>query len=222
MPNYQDGKIYKIVCNITDECYIGSTCEPTLARRLATHVSNYKKWKACKSNKTTSFDIIDRGDYQIYLIDSYPCNSRDELTAREGEIIRQFKHDCGCTNIKIEGRTKKVYYQDNKELIKISEKVYREKNKEAIKERKKEYYEENKDKIQEYFKKYYENNKDKKKQYLENNKDKIKQYLEDNKEKINEKKKEIITCICGSCFRKADKSRHEKTHKHQSYIKSIE
>ena len=41
MPNYQDGKIYKIVFNITDECYIGSTCEPTVARRLAGHVKSY-------------------------------------------------------------------------------------------------------------------------------------------------------------------------------------
>ena len=67
MPNYQDGKIYKIVCNnITDECYIGSTCEPTVARRLATHVRGYRVWKAGKCNKTSSFHIIDRGDYQIF------------------------------------------------------------------------------------------------------------------------------------------------------------
>ena len=50
MPNYQDGKIYTIVCNITDECYIGSTTEPTLARRLAGHVNNYKVWKSGKGN----------------------------------------------------------------------------------------------------------------------------------------------------------------------------
>ena len=67
MPNYQDGKIYKIVCNITDECYIGSTIEPTLARRLAGHVDGYKRWKAGKGKKTTSFDIIDRGDYHIFF-----------------------------------------------------------------------------------------------------------------------------------------------------------
>jgi hypothetical protein len=43
MPNYKDGKIYSIVCNITDECYIGSTTKPTLARRLAGHVISYKR-----------------------------------------------------------------------------------------------------------------------------------------------------------------------------------
>jgi predicted GIY-YIG superfamily endonuclease len=43
--DYSRGKIYKIVCNITNKIYIGSTCEPTLARRLAWHVQDFKKWK---------------------------------------------------------------------------------------------------------------------------------------------------------------------------------
>ena len=38
-----------------------------------------------------SNDIIGRGDYKILLIESFPCYSKDELTAREGEIIRQYK-----------------------------------------------------------------------------------------------------------------------------------
>ena len=42
MIDYSKGKIYKIVCNNTGLIYIGSTCEPTLARRLAKHVGNYK------------------------------------------------------------------------------------------------------------------------------------------------------------------------------------
>ncbi len=45
-----------------------------------------------------------------------------------------------------------------------------------------------------------------------------KQRYEDNKERISEKYKEKYTCECGSCFRKADKSRHEKTIKHKLYI----
>jgi DNA-directed RNA polymerase beta' subunit len=189
MPNYQDGKIYKIVCNITDECYIGSTTEPTIARRLATHVSTFKRWKAGKRNKTTSFDIIDRGDYQILLIETYPCNSKDELHSREGEIIRKYKSECECVNSYIAGRTIKEWYQDNKYTIQ-----------EHTKEYMKEYREENKEAIKKY----------------------NKQYHEDNKNKISEHGKVKITCACGSCYRKAVKNRHERTHKHQSYLKSIE
>jgi hypothetical protein len=207
MPNYQDGKIYKIVCNITDECYIGSTTEPTIARRLATHVSSFKRWKAGKRNKTTSFDIIDRGDYQIFLIETYPCNSKDELHSREGEIIRKYKSECECVNSYIAGRTIKEWYQDNKD---------------KIQEYMKEYREDNKDKIKQYCEEYYENNKEHKKKYYEENKEKISEkhkiYREENKEKA----KETRTCVCGSCYRKTHKNRHEKTHKHQSYLKSIE
>ena len=49
MVNYQDGKIYKIVDNTNNNVYIGSTCEPTLARRLAKHVGHYKFWKNGKT-----------------------------------------------------------------------------------------------------------------------------------------------------------------------------
>jgi hypothetical protein len=71
MPNYQDGKNYMIVCNIPDECYIGSTTQPTLARRLTGHMTGYKRWKQGNENKVTSYDMIDRGDYQILLIESF-------------------------------------------------------------------------------------------------------------------------------------------------------
>ena len=44
MVNYQLGKIYKIVDNTNNNIYIGSTCEPTLARRLSNHICVYKKY----------------------------------------------------------------------------------------------------------------------------------------------------------------------------------
>ena len=36
--NFQEAKIYRIVCNVTGLQYYGATCEPTLARRLSKHV----------------------------------------------------------------------------------------------------------------------------------------------------------------------------------------
>lgn len=44
MVNYDQGKIYKIVCNISGLQYIRNTCEPTLARGLAKHIDNYKSF----------------------------------------------------------------------------------------------------------------------------------------------------------------------------------
>ena len=228
MPNFEDGKNYKIVCNIIDECYIGSTTEPTLARRLAGHVKSCKAWKAGKHHKTSSFDIIDRGDYKIMLIEYFPCKTRDELTAREGQIIRQFKSGYACVNVRIDGRTKQAYYQDNKEKMKANVNEYRINNIDKIKEYKKEYRVKNIEKLSHVNIEYKQRNKEiireKDKQYRLDNKEAIKErdriYREKNKEKYSEKAKEKIICVCGSCFRKSDKPRHERTNKHQDYLKA--
>ena len=150
MPNYQDGKIYKIVCNITDECYIGSTTEPTIARRLAGHVSTFKSWKKTgKGDYITSYDIIGRGDYQIFLIENYSCNSRDELHSREGEIIREFKLNCKCNNFYIPGRTYAQYRKDNCDIIREKKKQHYDENKEVYSEKNKKYYYSNIEKFRE-------------------------------------------------------------------------
>ena len=52
MNKYQEGKIYKIVCNITGEIYIGSTIK-TLNDRLTIN----KNDKGCMS-----IEIINRGE----------------------------------------------------------------------------------------------------------------------------------------------------------------
>jgi hypothetical protein len=39
---YKEGKIYKIICNISHQIYIGSTIQ-TLNERLSNHTSCYKR-----------------------------------------------------------------------------------------------------------------------------------------------------------------------------------
>ena len=86
MVNYANGKIYKIVCNITGEVYVGSTAEPTLARRLAHHCSQSKQYNVGKlKSHTASFYIIERGDFYIDLLEMYPCSCREELFKKERE-----------------------------------------------------------------------------------------------------------------------------------------
>jgi hypothetical protein len=132
MPDYNNGKIYKIECFETGEVYIGSTCEPTLARRLAGHVGNYRRWKGGKGHKTMSFDIIERGDYKIILIENFICNSKDQLTAREGHYIKEYKLVGKCINRKIEGRSEKEYKQDNKDKQDIQRKLWEIDHKEEM------------------------------------------------------------------------------------------
>lgn len=113
MVNYQNGKIYRIVCLVTGKVYIGSTCEPILARRLSGHVVNYKRYKKGKQNHCTSFLILENENYRIELIENYPCANKDELHTREGYWIEK----TNCVNKRIAGRTNKQQYEDEKESI---------------------------------------------------------------------------------------------------------
>lgn len=127
---YSNGKIYKLVDLETDMCYIGSTCEKTLARRLATHINYYKNYKKQKCGFVTSFYILEKNNYSIQLIENYPCSTKDELTAREGFYISSLN----CVNKRVEGRTRKE-----------TTKSYYEKNKQKINEKNKQRYEINKE-----------------------------------------------------------------------------
>jgi hypothetical protein len=63
MPNYKDGKVYRLDCLTTNKVYIGSTCYKNLSQRLSDHVSKFKRWKNGLKNYTiTSFQIIEQGN----------------------------------------------------------------------------------------------------------------------------------------------------------------
>jgi len=167
MEKYQRGKIYAIICRKTDRRYIGSTCEPTLAKRLAQHVKDCKQWKEGKSY-TTSFDIIKDGDYHIVLLESYPCNSRDELRMCEQKHIL---NEGQCVNkckafiteeerIEYKKEYAQINYEKNKEeLIEKAKENYK-KNKDIIVIRKNKHYEANREELQEKAKEYYKKNKE--------------------------------------------------------------
>jgi len=211
--DYSKGKIYRIVCDTTGLTYIGSTVE-TLSKRLTKHKDKYKQYLKGNTNFVTSFDIIKNDNYKIILLENCPCNSKEELH----KIERKYIETIECVNKVIPGRTRKEYFEDNKNKLNEKNKEYREKNKDKIKEQKKEWYETNKDKMKEQKKEknkeYYENNKDKHKEYYETNKDKIleqkKEYYETNKTEINEK----IECeYCKSIVNKYKLKKHQKTNK---------
>ena len=154
MVNYQLGKIYKIIHLDTNECYIGSTCEPTLAQRLAKHVANHKAYTKGTGGYCTSYIIIEKDDYDIILIENYPCNNRDELHARESH----FTQTVACVNkIKNQGIINEIGQQEY-------QKEYRKENKDCLKEYDKQYHLHNKEKKQEYNKLYHEAKKDSLKQ----------------------------------------------------------
>ena len=130
MPDYSKGKIYSIRSHLTDDVYIGSTIE-TLSNRLSQHKKYYQKWLNKKTNYTSSFKLIEKdAECYIELVELYPCNSKNELCRREGEIIRT----TNCVNKRIAGRTEeqrieyhKKYNLENKtKLLTASKKHYNE------------------------------------------------------------------------------------------------
>ena len=148
MNKYNLGKIYELVCNSTGLKYIGSTTETMLSKRLAGHVSAYKRWSNGTTHYVSSFEIIKGGDYYINLLELCCCSCKDELLKYEREWISQTV----CVNkvknpyLSIEGKLEyqkeyqKVYILNHKEEKKEYDKVYQINNKEAILEQKKEYY----------------------------------------------------------------------------------
>lgn len=153
--DYKNGKIYKLVNDVNDDIYVGSTAS-TLAKRKGNHkkhalVKNSTIYKTMREIGPEHFDII--------LIESFSCNSKDELRAREDYWIRQLKPALNMINavanvekqklrkqnydsqyalnnpLKLEANKKKWFAENHqKELDRM--KQYQIDNKAKIKERK--------------------------------------------------------------------------------------
>jgi hypothetical protein len=133
MTNYQNGKVYKISCINGEEgdIYVGSTAKQYLSQRMTKHRESYKLWKERKADYVSAYDLFDRygvKNCSIMLLETYPCNSRDELRGREGFHMRSL----ACVNKNMAGRTQGEWCEDNKEIIKQKRHQKYEKNKEMI------------------------------------------------------------------------------------------
>lgn len=191
MPDYSKGKIYKLTTPLSDEVYYGSTIQ-LLSKRKGGHKDKYLKWKKTNVKYISSCKLFeyDCNEVCITLIENYPCNSKEELEARE----RYYIENNICINKNIPQRTQKEYREDNQDIIK----EYREKNNEKLKEYHKQHYLENKEKIKDRNKNYCLENKEKVNQYkkeweLQNKerlKEKRKKWVEENKERLKQYKKE--------------------------------
>jgi hypothetical protein len=154
MPDYQQGKIYKIISPHTDKIYIGSTIKQYLSQRLAKHKSGFKAWKLGKENKVNSYDLIELGDVEILLLEIYPCNSKDELISRERywyDLNKELAVNKNRPHITYEEdlKFKREHYIKNKEHYLKQAETYRELNQDAIKKNSDEWYQKNKNRIKE-------------------------------------------------------------------------
>jgi len=200
MPNYSEGKIYKIIAETTEDFlpYVGSSTQK-LSKRMSQHRDNYKLFLEGKDRiRSKACDLFQKfgvKNCRIVLIENFPCKTIEELVCRERYWYDNIKN---CNAQKPQRTIEelvnyiKEYCAKNKE----KKKEYNQKNKEQIAERSKEYYQTHKEQIAE--------------------KDKI--YYDKYKELILEKRKKTYECPCGSICCKSHKTRHEKTIKHISFI----
>lgn len=124
MPNYQNGKIYRIVCNQTGLQYIGSTTIPLVAR-LSYHRTLLKDGRS-----GTSKIVLENNDYNIVLIEDYPCDRKEELLQKERFYIETME----CVNKKVPMQTQKEWYEKNREELIERQKIWNNNNKDKLKE----------------------------------------------------------------------------------------
>lgn len=122
MPNYQDGKVYRLVSAQTPMVYIGSTTL-SLTARLAEHRRINRFWeRKGQKHGSRSAEILLYPDAKIELLELYPCESGADLRRREGLWIRRFPDTA--VNRSIAGRTMEEWRQDNADHIKQYTKAY--------------------------------------------------------------------------------------------------
>jgi hypothetical protein len=151
MNKYNNAKVYKIVNDIDDKIYIGSTYQ-SLTKRFRDHKADAKRRPKRRVYK--HFNAIGWNNVKIILIEEFPCKSKIELEKREREMIDELLPSL---NKRIPCRTLEEYYQCNKVVIKAKYEL----NKEVILAKQRKYQNDNREQFKEYQKEYRLTNKDK-------------------------------------------------------------
>jgi hypothetical protein len=153
MSEYNNSVIYKIYCkddNITD-IYIGSTTNFKDRKQMHKHYCNTRDYLVYQFiRQNGGWD-----NWDMEIIEEYPCDNRKELLKRERYWIEHFN---ASLNKIIPGRSKaeidRKYYQENIDKERERRRKYYHQNREKRKEYSKKYHQENRQKRIEYGRKY--------------------------------------------------------------------
>jgi hypothetical protein len=207
--DYSKTVIYKIVCNdlTITELYVGSTTQ--FIKRKYQHKTNCNgsyKQSEYKVYKT----IRDNGGFQnwsMLQIEEFPCANGNEARTRERYWYEQL-------NSKLNDRRPKLTEEEIERYHTISYQKQLELHPDLQQKK----YHRALELHTNFGQKRYQ-------RQLELNPDTAKKYYQKRLElhpDLNEKKKlDIYICECGSRIRRDNKSTHEKSLKHQNYIKSL-
>lgn len=197
MVDYGKGKIYKIVVNNTEDeyrPYIGSTTKAYLSQRFVEHRKDYKRYKDGKRNSVSSFILFDKygiENCEIILIENYPCNSKDELMARERHWYDNIENCNKCKPIRLQSEMLEIYKKSYRRELELHPDFYKQRYQKKLE------------------------------QSPDLCKEQYKRTLELHPNHKEERKQNKYNCECGSYIRVADKSKHNKTKKHINYIETL-
>ena len=205
--DYSSTHFYKIVCKDLDirDFYIGHTTDFTTRKNRHKPVCNNPN---SRNHNIPLYEFIRDhlgwDNFEMVLIETNCLNNSLEATRRERELIEELKPSL---NILIPFRTEsekkeinQQWFNDNKDWIKKYKHNWHSENRDRICSEKKAKYQQNKDEIIAKHKQYYQNN------------------IEELRNTRNRK----CNCDCGVIYTYANKSRHERSNKHQEYLKTLE
>ena len=205
MPDFSQGKIYKIVSDECDAVYYGSTTR-TLMARLWRHKSKFNEWKNNGGKKCAIckyFDEYGFDNFRIELVEDYPCDNGEQLRMKEqeyldaNECVNEQRAYTSPEDARIQMlKYQQDYYQEHQAQIKEKHRIHHHANKEKISEQKRIYRNQNKEKISE----------------------RGITYRNENKEAIAKRAAEKVVCECGREVRKDSLARHRRTAFHQEYL----
>lgn len=222
--DYANGKIYGLYQRDNNRLvYVGSTTT-SLNQRLYRH-----KIDADIDKERPIYKYFNEeggiSNFYIELIEKFPCNSKQELTQREGQIQRETNILKDGFNRRIAGRTKAEYLKDNKEQVEQRHKNYYARKGDVIRAQKRQYHADNKHQISEKNKASRQQNKEsisaRRKKYRDTNKEKIKEQKRLSWARTKDNYSERTECECGGEYTVRYKNAHEQTVRHLTYINGL-
>jgi len=115
-------KIYKIVNNIDERIYIGSTLQP-LYKRWNDHKKRFRRPEKTQYSSSILFQEYGVENCKIILIDEYDVKNIEEQRKRERDVYDEFKNICV---------NKHLPYTSSDD-IKVRNKIWRDANKDKLK-----------------------------------------------------------------------------------------
>ena len=206
--DYSKTHFYKIICRNTNikNIYVGHTTDFKTRKGCHKRVCNNSN---DKNYNLPLYKFIRENDgwdnFDMVLIETVSMENSLEARKRERELIEELNAEINyikkpAVSLEEAKQRKKEWTKENEDHVKEYKHNWQIENRERLSEIRKQQYQDRREEILAKCKKYYEEN------------------IEERRAIRNR----FCQCSCGDTYTYANKSRHQRTKKHQDYMNSIE